>query len=157
MKKFAIEIKWGIIFTIVSLVWMFIEKALGWHDEKIAQHAIYTNIFGIVAVLLYVLALLDKRKNFYKDQMNWSQGFVSGVIISIVVAILSPLAMFITHEFITPDYFDNAITHSIEIGNKREDAEAYFNLNSYMLQAFFFSLTVGIVTSAVVALFVRKK
>lgn len=157
MKKFSIEIKWGIIFSILSLAWMYLEKALGWHDEKIAQHVLYTNIFGLVAVALYIIALLDKRKNFYHGKMNWSQGFISGIIISVVVAILSPLAQYITHEFITPDYFENAIAFSVEQGNKKEDAEALYNLNSYIIQSFFFALTVGIVTSAAVAYFVRKK
>ena len=76
MKKFAIEIKWGVIFTIISLIWVFLEKSLGWHDEHIAQHAIYTNLFAIVAIVVYVLALIDKRKNFYQGKMNWSQGFM---------------------------------------------------------------------------------
>ncbi len=158
MKKFAIEIKWGIIFSLISLAWVFLEKILGWHDENIAQHAIYTNLFAIVAIVLYVLALLDKRKNFYNGQMTWSQGFISGIVISIVVAILSPVAMYITHNFITPDYFTNVIDYSVESGvMKREDAEEYFNLTSYIIQSFFFALVVGVVTSAVVAFFVRTK
>ncbi len=157
MKKFSIEIKWGIIFSIISLLWMYLEKGLGWHDENIAEHAIYTNIFAIVAIILYVFALLDKRKNFYNGKMTWTQGFISGIIISVVVAILSPLAQYLTHEFITPDYFENAIEYSVESGNSRENAEAYFNMKSYILQSFFFALTVGTVTAAIVALFVRRK
>ncbi len=158
MKKFSIEIKWGIIFSIVSLAWMFLEKGLGWHDENIAQHAIYTNFFAIVAIVLYVFALLDKKKNFYNGRMTWSQGFISGIVISIVVAILSPIGQYITHEFITPDYFDNVIEYSVknEIYT-REAAEEYFNLTSYIIQSFFFALVVGVVTSAIVAYFVRTK
>ncbi|WP_298528065.1 DUF4199 domain-containing protein [uncultured Christiangramia sp.] len=158
MKRFAIEIKWGIIFSVVSLLWMYLEKSLGWHDELIAKHAIYTNFFGIVAIVIYVLALLDKRRNFFKGKMNWSQGFISGIVVSIVVAILTPLAQYITHAFITPEYFPNIIDHAVERGSMtREAAEEYFNLTSYILQSFFFALVVGVVTSAVVALFVRKK
>ena len=158
MKRFAIEIKWGIIFSVISLLWMYLEKDLGWHDELIAKHAIYTNFFGIVAIIIYVLALLDKRKNFFKGKMNWSQGFISGIVVSIVVAILTPLAQYITHAFITPEYFPNIIDHAVERGSMtREAAEEYFNLTSYILQSFFFALVVGVVTSAVVALFVRKK
>lgn len=158
MKKFSIEIKWGIIFSVVSLLWMFLEKGLGWHDENISQHAIYTNLFAIVAIVLYVLALLDKRKNFYNGTMTWSQGFVSGIVISTVVAVLSPLAQYITHELITPDYFENVIEYSVESGAmKREAAEEYFNLTSYIIQSFFFALVVGVVTSAIVAYFVKRK
>ncbi len=158
MKKFSIEIKWGIIFSLATLIWVFLEKGLGWHDENIAQHAIYTNLFAIVAIVLYILALLDKRKNFYHGKMTWSQGFISGIVISIVVAILSPLAMYITHEFITPDYFENIIEYSVESGAmKKAAAEEYFNLTSYVIQSFFFALVVGVVTSAIVAFFVKKK
>lgn len=158
MKKFSIEIKWGIIFSLISLLWMFMEKGLGWHDENIAQHAIYTNLFAVVAIVLYILALLDKRKNFYNGKMTWSQGFISGIIISIVVAVLSPLAQYVTHEFITPDYFSNAIEYSVESGAMtREAAEEYFNLTSYIIQSFFFALVVGVVTSAIIAFFVKKK
>ncbi|WP_026935475.1 DUF4199 domain-containing protein [Christiangramia echinicola] len=158
MKKYSIEIKWGIIFSLVSLVWMFLEKGLGWHDENIAQHAIYTNFFAIIAIALYVLALLDKRKNYFNGTMTWTQGFISGIVISIVVAILSPLAQYVTHEFITPDYFDNVIAYSVESGAMtQEAAEEYFNLTSYVIQSFFFALVVGVVTSAIVAYFVKKK
>ncbi|MFV8226715.1 DUF4199 domain-containing protein [Christiangramia aquimixticola] len=158
MKKFVIEIKWGIIFSIVSLLWMFLEKGLGWHDELIDKHAIYTNFFALVAIAIYVLALLDKRQNFYNCRMTWSQGFVSGIIISIVVAILSPLVQYITHEFITPDYFENIIQHSVEKGALSQDAaEEYFSLYSYIIQSFFFALVVGVVTSALVSLFVKRK
>ncbi|MCH4821612.1 DUF4199 domain-containing protein [Gramella lutea] len=158
MKKFSIEIKWGIIFSIVSLAWMFLEKGLGWHDQNIAQHAIYTNFFAVVAIVIYVLALLDKRKNFFNGRMTWSQGFISGIVISIVVAILSPIGQYITHNFITPDYFNNVIEYSVESGTmEKEAAEEYFNLTSYIIQSFFFALVVGVVTSAIVAFFVKRK
>ena len=158
MKKFSIEIKWGIIFSVISLIWVYLEKSLGWHDENIAQYAVYTNLFAIVAIALYVVALLDKRKNFYHGKMTWSQGFISGIVISIVVAILSPLAMYITYEFITPDYFPNVIDYSVESGAMtRAAAEEYFNMTSYIIQSFFFALVVGVVTSAIVAFFVKTK
>lgn len=158
MKKFAIEIKWGIIFTIVALLWMFLEKQLGWHDELIAKQAIYTNFFGIIAIIVYVLAIRDKKKNFYQGDMTWTQGFISGMVVSVVVAILSPLAQYISLEVISPEYFPNVIDYAVENGKMtRENAEAYFNLKSYIIQSFFFSLVVGIVTSAIIALFLRSR
>jgi hypothetical protein len=66
MKNLKIEIKWAIIFMLSIFIWMLIEKALGWHDEKIADHAVYTNIFALVAIGVYVFALSDKKRNFYK-------------------------------------------------------------------------------------------
>ncbi|AVR45720.1 DUF4199 domain-containing protein [Christiangramia fulva] len=158
MKKFAIEIKWGIIFSIVSLLWVYMEKALGWHDELIEKQAIYTNLFAIVAIIIYVLALLDKRKNFFQGKMTWTKGFISGVILSVVVAILSPITQYISMELISPDFFAHMISYTVETGRMTQEvAEGYFNLKSYMIQSFFFAMAVGTVTSAIVALIIRRK
>ncbi|MBN1985735.1 MAG: DUF4199 domain-containing protein [Prolixibacteraceae bacterium] len=158
MKKFAIELKWGVIFTLISLLWMMLEKSLGWHTTHIAKHAVYTNFFAIPAILVFVFALLDKRKNFYSNQMTWMQGFIAGLVISIVVAILSPLAQYITIEWISPEFFTNAREFAIQSGKMNaEQADKYFNLTNYMMQSVFGGILMGAITSAVVALFVRKK
>jgi len=158
MKKYAIELKWGIVFFLVSMAWMYFEKLMGWHGENISNHAIYTNFFAIIAILLFVFALLDKRKNFYGGKMTWVQGFTAGLIISIVVAILSPLGQYITHKLISPEYFPNVISFAVENEKMtQEAAEEYFSLNSYIKQSVMFGLVMGVITSAVVALFVKKK
>jgi len=158
MNKISIEIKWGVIFTIVTLLWMVFEKAMGWHDVLIAKHAIYTNFFGIIAVLIFVLALRDKKLNFYNGIMTWRQGFVAGLIVTIVVTVLSPLSQFIISTYITPYYFNNIIAYSVEIeAMNQEQAEAYFNLKSYIIQATFGALVMGVVTSAAVAWILKTK
>lgn len=158
MNNKKIEIKWAIVFTLISILWMMFEKSMGWHDELIADHALYTNWFALIAVLIYIVALLDKRKNYFKGEMRWVDGFKSGVLISIFVAILSPISQYITHEFITPEYFDNIISYSLEQGEMtQEQAEDYFSLDSYIFQSAIGALVMGIVTSAVVALFLKTK
>ena len=134
------------------------EKALGWHDEHIADHPTYTNFFAFVAIAIYVFALQDKKKNFYQGQMTFKQGFMSGVVISLIVGLLTPLSQYITSTIITPDYFTNAINYSVESGNvTQQEAEDYFNLQTYIIQATIFAPIVGIITSAIVAFFVKSK
>ena len=158
MKQYSIEIKWGIIFFGVSLLWMFFEKLMGWHDTNIAQHAIYTNLFGLLAIAIYLLALRDKRNNFFGGIMNWKQGFISGVILTVVIAILSPLGQYITFKLITPEYFENIIAYSTENGRMSlDEAKAYFNLGSYITQSVAFALMSGVVTAAIAALIMRRK
>lgn len=158
MRDYQIEIKWGVIFFTASLLWMYFEKLMGWHDMLIDKHAIYTNFFGLIAIAIYLFAIHDKRKIFFNGKMSWRQGFVSGVILSIVIALLSPIGQLITHSLISPEYFENAIESSVERNAmKREDAEAYFNLSSYIVQSIAGALMMGVVTSAVVALILRKK
>ena len=158
MKKYSTEIKWGVIFAISTLVWMYFEKAMGWHDELIAQQLIYTNLFALVAIAIFVLALKEKRKKDFGGKMSWKQGFISGIIISIVVAILTPLTQYIGNTFIAPNLFPNIINYMVETGKMTEEgAKNYFNLKSYMVQGTFGALTMGVVTSAIVAFFLKKQ
>lgn len=158
MKKYTTEIKWGLIFTIVALLWMVFERLMGWHGENIDQHAAMTNLFAIPAILIYVFALLDKRKRDYNGIMTWKEGFISGLIITLVVVILSPLAQYLTHTVISPEYFTNVIEYAVSAEQMtREEAESYFTLNNYMVQSAVGGLIMGIITSAVVALFTKKK
>lgn len=158
MKKIKIEIKWAIIFVVMTLIWMFLEKWAGLHDEHIDKHPIYTNFIAIPAIAIYIFALLDKRKNFYKGAMTYKQGFITGLIITAIVTVLSPLTQYITSTIITPEYFPNMIRYSIETGKMtQEAAEEYFNLKNYLLEVVIGTPVMGIVTTAIVAIFTRKK
>lgn len=158
MVKYGIELKWSIIFIVMSLAWMVLEKVAGLHSTYIDQHPIFTNFMAIPAVLIYVLALLDKRKNFYQGYMNYKQGFFSGLIITLIVTVVSPLTQIITSYLITPEYFPNAIQYSVTHNKMSQaDAEKYFSLGNYILQGLIGGLIMGIITAAVVALFTRKK
>lgn len=154
MKAIKIEIKWALIFVVMMLAWMLMEKLMGYHDEKIAQHAVITNLVAIPAILIYILALRDKRKVDYNGSMTYLQGFVSGLIITAFVTLLSPLTQYITSAYITPDYFQNVIAYSVAEGYYSQiDAEAFFNMENYMIMTVVMTPIMGVVTSAIAALF----
>ena len=157
MGKFNIEIKWALIFAIASLAWTAVEKAAGMHDERISDYIWFSSLFALIAIAIFVLALRDKKKNHFSANMTWSQGFVSGVILSIIITILSPLTIYLATTYISPDFFDNMIDFNTRQGMTRENAQAYFNQKTYMIQGAFSGLSMGIVTSAVVALNLRTK
>lgn len=158
MKNIKIEIKWAIIFTLMMLLWMALERLAGLHDKNIEYHYIVTNFVAIPAIAVYVLALLDKRKNYFEGKMTYKQGFLTGLIMTLFVTALSPLTQILTVSVITPEYFPNMIEYAVEQGKTtREAAEANFNLNSYLLQTVIFTPVMGIVTTAIVAIFTRKK
>lgn len=138
---------------------MVLEKAVGLHSTHIDKHMYLTNLFAIPAILIYVLALREKKNKDYNGVMSFKQGFVSGLIITIIVTIFSPLTQWIISTIITPEYFPNVIAYSVETGyhNSLEEAQAYFNLENYMKQSAIGALIMGIITSAVVAFFVKSK
>ncbi|MBC6992745.1 DUF4199 domain-containing protein [Neolewinella lacunae] len=157
MQQYRIEIKWGLIFVAMSLLWMLGERLVGLHDELLEHHAVWTNLIAVPAIILYVLALKDKRENFYGGKMSWGQGFKAGMIVTAVVAILSPLTQLITSKIITPHYFDNVIAYSVAQGlSTQADAEAFFNLGNYIVMGFIGAIVMGAVTSAIVAIFAKR-
>jgi hypothetical protein len=159
MKKISIEIKWAFIFIAMSLLWMVLEKLAGLHSTHIDKQMYLTNLFAIPAIAAYVFALRDKKKNYYNGQMTYLQGLYSGLIISLIVTVFSPLTQWITSEVITPEYFPNVIEYSISTGYHatREEAEAFFSLDNYIKQSVMGAAMMGAITSAVVAFFVKTK
>ncbi len=158
MTKYRIEIKWAIIMVITTLLWMMLEKALGFHDARIEQHVWFTNLIDVPIILIFVLAMMEKRKKVYDGKLTYMQGFMTGVILTILVTIVSPLTQYITSTYITPDFFVNMKEHSVRTGMMTaEEAGNYFTLQNYMIQVLLFTPILGIVFSAIIALFTRKK
>lgn len=159
MKNRKIEIKWAFIFIAMTLLWMVLEKLSGLHGKYIDYHLYLTNLYAIPAIWVYVLALKDKKKHNYSGQITYTQGFISGLIITIIIALLSPLTQWIISYVITPEYFPNVIKRSVELGYYKttSEAEANFNYKNYAIQSSVFALIMGIVTSAIVMLFLQTK
>lgn len=159
MKDIKIEIKWALIFIIMSLLWMILEKLFGLHGKYIDYHLYLTNLFAIPAIWVMVLALKDKKENFYNRNMSYKQGLISGIIISVIIALSSPLTQWIISYIITPEYFPNVIKRSVELGYYKTTAEAEtnFNYKNYAIQSSVFALIMGIVTTAIAMVFIRTK
>ena len=159
MKTLKIELKWALIFIASLLLWMLLERITGLHDEYIHLHQYVTLLYAIVAILIYVLALKDKRKNGYAGSASYSQLFKSGLIMTLIITALSPLTQYIVSEEITPDYFNNVVAYSVESGyfESMEQAEAEFNLENYILTSTVWALVMGIATTAIVSIFLQKK
>lgn len=159
MRNIKIETKWATIFSVMVLLWMLLEKIGGLHSVYIDYQLYLTNLFAIPAIWIMVLALKDKKKEIYSGQMSYKQGLISGVILSLFIALISPLTQWITSYVITPEYFPNVIKRSVEIGYYKttEEAQANFNYANYAIQGAIGALIMGITTTIVVMIFLRTK
>lgn len=156
--NYRIEIKWGVIFIVMMLLWTFLEKSVGLHSQYISLHPVYSNFVIIPSVIIFVLALLDKKKNFYNGSMTYKEGFVTGFYITTIIAILSPISQFIATEIISPEYFNNVIRFSVKQGNmSQQEAVKYYSLFNYMIFSFIGAFILGTIISSIVAAFVKTK
>lgn len=158
IRHFKIELKWAIIFTVMTLAWMLLERTLGWHSEEgIKDHWWLTLFFFPFAIIMYVLAMRETRRRVFKHVISWKQCFLSGLLMAFFVALLSPIAQYITHNYITPEYFETVKTYSVTNDlMKIEEANDYFNIGNYIWQAAIGSFVGGAITAAIVAIFLKK-
>jgi hypothetical protein len=158
MKKQSVELSWALIFAAVSLLWMILERLAGLHDTNIHKHAVFTNLFAIPAVAVYVFALLYKRKFSYNGIMSYRQGLVSGIIITAFVVLFSPLVQLISLQLISPEYLQNMADYAVSSGTmSAAESAGYFSLKSYVLQSLAGAAIMGVLTSLIVALFTRRR
>lgn len=157
MNKLRTEVKWALIWGASLLIWMALERAFGLHDQYIAYHYQVTSIFMVVVVIIYVLALLEKRRVAFGGRMTYKQGLISALVLTLIITILSPALQVIISEVITPDYFYNAINYATEEGMMtEEEARKQFNLGNYLLQSTVGSAVSGVVLSLILPAFFKR-
>lgn len=157
MSKFKIEFKWAIYYTFLGIMWFQLEKYLGYHDEKIAFHPVFTNFIYIFIFLIYLLFLVDKKKNFFNGVMSWQQGLISGVILALFAMVLTPFALYFSLKYVNPNFFESMINYSVSKGMKLENATSLFDTTTYMLFASFGTFSFGILFAALAAALIKTK
>lgn len=157
MKTYKTEIKWGLIQSAMFLLWMVLERSAGLHDKQIAQQPIVGIFILVPTLIIYLLALMEKRKS-YAGHIRFRQAFMTGIRLSLVVVLLSPTYLFIAYYIISPQFFDNAIAWSVKTGRYTEaQAKAQLNFGSYLLVSIVAGLITGTFFSAVLAYFIKNK
>lgn len=158
MKKIYIELKWAVIFSITLLCWILFEKTMEWDTEGFEDFWWLTLLFAPFAILMYLLALREKRRRVFGGEMTWLQGFTSGLIISVFVALLSPLTEYVAYNFFTPGNF-NTVSESSVTNNlmSRTKINDLLNINNYRWKSAFGLFGFGVLNSVIAAFFVKRK
>ena len=90
--------------------------------------------------------------------MSWKKGFLSGLILSLFITVLSPFAQLLISNFISPEFSSNAIEYAVTTGKTTvEEAKKYFSQLNYITNATLGAFVMGVITSAIVSIFLRNK
>lgn len=157
MKKFEIEFKWALYFTAFNMLWFSLEKYLGWHDEAIQYHIFNSLLIIFPQALLFYLALVEKKNKYFKNKISWQQAFLSGGILSLLIAGLSPASVYYMHTFLSPNFIDLAIQNYVENGGKANSAENFHSIEAYIKSSILFNVSIGVVISGIISLFIQTK
>ena len=159
MKKFSIEFKWAAIATLFALIWMFIVKALGFHEvEKIRYVVGFDLLFNLVLIIFYYAALRQKKNDFFHGVANWQQIFLSGLVLCVMITFFFPIIQYITYEQVSPYFMDTlyeAISTQTNLGIEEAQKNASFDL--FLRNGVTNNLSFGVVTVAILAYFLKTK
>ncbi|MCI0664850.1 MAG: DUF4199 domain-containing protein [Acidobacteria bacterium] len=150
------EIKWGVIFVIVSFLWISLEWLVGLHDKYISMQQYFGFLFVIPAVLMMVLAIAEKRR-VLGGEISFKQGFLCGMGVSIVVAILTPLYQWILFRFVSPDFFQNNINYRISLGQDPAALQMLYSIKWVLIGGVVVALVTGAITSLLLAAIMRTR
>ncbi len=152
------ELKWGLLISVAAFIWTCLEYAVGLHTIHIDLHPIITMFWIPIAIFLLVLALREKKWKDLDGKMSYLDGVKSGVIIAVMLAVLSPVVLYIFFQFINPGFFDTMAAHAVEQGHLTQaDATSYFSMGSYIFQAVLGSVIGTVVSTLIIMFFMRSK
>jgi hypothetical protein len=136
---------------------VYFEKYLGYHDTNVSSQPIFSFWLMVPQALIYIVAIRQKRERYYGGEITWQKAFISGVVLSAIIAGLSPAAVYLMTEFISPEFMSNIVEVRAEQGVPREGLEQIYNLNTMLRDAIFNNLATGVFFSAIIALFLKNK
>jgi hypothetical protein len=115
----------------------------------------YILVFPISVCIF--LSLRQKRDQYYSGHITWQKAFLSGALFSLLIAGLSPGTIYVMTQYISPDFFENAIRTSIQKGSDEKFINEIFNLNAYIQSTMMLYLSFGVMVSAIAGLIVKRK
>ncbi|MBO9152268.1 DUF4199 domain-containing protein [Chitinophaga sp. GCM10012297] len=158
MKNYQTELKWAGIHFLVYLAWMFTEHVCGLHGRHIQYQQLVSAFILLPSLLIYVLALREKKMKVFRGTITFRQAFKSGMLLTLFMVLLSPLSQLITTGLISPEYFENMREFAVSRRQmSAQEAESRLNTGAFIVQSVVGGLITGAVFSVIVSLFIRSR
>lgn len=97
-----------------------------------------------VTLLLYYFAFREVKRKLREEQSIILEYLKTGLTIGLITMIFAPISMWLMSTYISPDFFSNAITEGVRIGEDRTKLESEFSLRSFILRSALAAIVLGI-------------
>ncbi|MDF1656053.1 MAG: DUF4199 domain-containing protein [Verrucomicrobiales bacterium] len=162
----SLELRWGLIIGSVNMGWLFLSYYLGMHDQGLGMIQVMTLVSVLLSVVGYLLGLRDITFRFPDTQ--YKEGLRSGAIIAGIVAVFAALSQVIYFKLINPGWTEQMVELTrnfyLESGLPETEAEQFaegakqtFGLTSYMIQSALGAIIIGMISTAIILMFLRKR
>jgi len=150
MSSYLSEVKFGLLLALASFAWITVEYVIGLQTKHIELHMAYSMSFAVIPIVMMWIALVRRRDVIQGGSLTWGQGLASGMVISVVAAVLAPPSMYTFAKLVNPSFFATMSEYAVKSGQTTpDDAQQYFSLGSYMFQATMVPLVAGFATAVI--------
>jgi len=160
----ALELKFGILISIFTLIWLAFEQLLGLQDEFIEWHKLVTN-FSLIIPIVGIWMAVKEFKMAKVTKYNFQKGFGIGFRITIINTILIIPIIILFYKFINPEWTNIMMNKAkIDALNSGEDplkaieeARSYFSIKYYMIQSIIGTFIFGTLISSLIAFMAKNR
>lgn len=161
---FRIALKYGILIVFFIFLWGIIEYMAGIEADFIQYHPVLTLLSLSIPMIFMYFGIREAQKSSV-GYFSYGQAFKTGILITLVVAVLDPLGQWIYFSFIRPDFFESMkafsearlLAQGIDPEVARRQATEESTMGSYLLNRFIGAVVAGVIISSILAIFVRDK
>ncbi len=161
----SLELKWGVIIGLAGMLWLYVSYYIGMHESLAAIQGVCLVSF-LVSTAGFIFALRAIRKN--EPEIEYLEGLKSGTIIAGITAVVAAISQVGYFKLINPGWTKFMVaetrSHFEKEGASKEAVELAvtgawktFALKSYLIQSMLCAVVIGIILSAIIMLFLRKR
>lgn len=147
--------------------WLLLEFFLGFHTKYIDYLPFVTWLFVVIPAVGINWALKAKRDRYYHGQITIFQALKTGIIITLVMAIVGPLMQFLYIILVNPMYYDTMTSHAKEfilgLDIAAEDKESMLakalkdnTISAGMLRTSLVMLIIGSIMTVFAAVLIKR-
>jgi hypothetical protein len=159
------ELLAGFAIAVASFIWLCVEFLVGFQDTYIDYYMYVSNLAYIIPIIGLYWAIKKRYATFAPGAFQLKDGLMSGVIVSVTAAFINLPLQWIFIEKVNPAFFGNMIALEgkkalMGAGNTIvaiTDAQAYYNVSSFLIQGFTNFLILGLFISVMVSFRLVKK
>jgi hypothetical protein len=162
------EIKYGAITGAGICLWIIAEYLLGFHTDKmdVGEYSIYFVV--LIPLITIYLGIKEKRDRQNKGVISFNYGVRTGLMISLIAAVITSLFIIFYFNFIDPKFFERGVQYQTqklilkgktnkEIAGQIENIRLTFSFVNQLLFAILGTVVTGFIISIVLSLILKRK
>ncbi len=161
-KTFYLELKYALLISVFTLLWIVFEQLIGLQDEYVEWHAIVTNFSLLIPAIGIYLAIND-YKLARISKYSFEKGFGIGFRITLMNCVLIVPIIYLFYVVINPDWLQFMVKRAqiLALENNEdpisamEKARTYFGFKYYLIQNVIGTFIFGTLISSINA-FIHK-